>query len=410
MKKILSLFLSALFLVTTTSCRHARETPTTSIELTASVSSTSKPTEFTDYSQLGMPSWLYHANYFPNGTHGIAGENVVVFPTAGGLYAYEYNSSETTEAQVLTKLTTSETEEADYASLNHSGLSIYAGTSLQESQSTSEKISIDFAPLLEFTDTISPTYQIVGNDDANPYAPVFIEENIYYLLSGENQSSIQKIDPTSGEVTTFFSQTDLPISSFVYDNNYIYFQSVGTSSDRAMGQEKELFSKVYRLSLTDPTNVESFELGGLYQLEFVHNGALYLFNTQYNSGKTSGPSQYARCIWGESPSDFLSSIQNGQSLKSFEPYLDGFAVLSMDEEQVSYLSFYDYSGHFSYEITSPVESLNEDGFSQTLSFESYGDSLLYYTVVMKESMEGTTPVQNTVFISPQGQQIQIPEV
>lgn len=402
MKKVIALLLSSMLLTSAVACSNTSTTnsSTATSEADASKVTSTEPSDSTanrSTSTLGMPSWIYNKSFSFTGTHGLVTDSTVYYPAGtGGLFGYTYNPpADNDQSQTFSTLDSS----TQYENLNFLNGTAYAQSYTPSTSDVYTPTPIIMAPLEK--NTSGETYEIPSPEGAYVTAPVFIHGDLYYLYSNSSKTSIQKINGQTKEDSTVFEDPEKEVSSFVYDEDYLYFQASHLSGGEDTASTNT-FTSVCRVLINDPTNVDTFTYEEDYQLQFANEGTLYYFNMNYDATNSASRSLYAKGIWGEDPADFLATIEDGETLSAFQPYKEGYAVLSTNEEGDYILSYYNEDGTFEKQLQDPISHGTDDGAWNVVDFESYGDSLICYTTSTIESGDGLTSTTTASFFAPDG--------
>lgn len=445
MKKVTTLFLTVILLISTTACGNGADTNsrTTSeiSEVSGNTSLSSSADSVTQLDSFGMPSWLYlGAGNSPNSVHGNQTDSIVVFGTRTGLYGYDWKKGGSD--LIVFSVSDSGTQ---YTDINVKGEEIYgqsyeifSSSDLDESPNYETEPSpaatisdLNFVPILPANDD-SPSYTVPSSNEEFASSPVFIGEDIYYMIGGYSRGYIKKFDTKTKETSDVFNDESMSVLSFTYDKEYLYFQgmpyeeessttpmsmspattaapaSQSKASIKKLGLgDPSAFKTVYRVKLSDTTQVETFEYETPAILDFAVDGKLYASliseSVEYQS------TDYVSGNWGEELQPIFSDLKDNRTISYFQPYSDGYVVLSTDSEETNYLSFYSADGVFEKELCDPVPSKTTEGFDQFMGFESYETGLFYYTTAWDDSdIDNIIGTQSSYYISPEEEVITLP--
>lgn len=392
MKKIISLILAAALLTSTVACSSdgGSSSEATSSATTSQTDATASTTAATpsDDEKWGRPNWIVGDNANPNRT------SDVVFTREGDdIYAYDYTSTTPTS----TKLTT-DTDEYDYTDLNVYGEELYAIRTIKNGTPAMEFVSL-YVP-----EGQTATFAKFTIPRVDISAPALIEDALYY--SDDSDGTMYKLDLKTQEEEQIYTDSNLPISTFLYDSSYIYFQSLAVDDSTGGDLSKDSGKKIYRFALSDPSQVESMEVGSDYFLQSVYDGNILL--TTGGSADTDAKITFMKSTWGGEVAEYLATPKDDRTVLAIQPYYDGYAVLSGDTDK-TYLSYYDQEGNFNKELGQGISKESGDNY-QTFSVASFGDSLLYSIDQSPKEGDGTDVVKTIYYITPIGEAIEVPSI
>lgn len=362
MKKIITLVFASAMLVSAAACSNtttASSAPTsqtaTAVSSVAEVSSAlATPTTA---STLGIPSWVYGSATSNNVT-----SSMLIQVLNGNVYGY----SLTEDAKSETLLAEAD-DVYQYSAPTVYGEEVYALKSPVTGEGKTQFVSV-YTP-----EGTTPTFKDITFSTNNIALPALIGENLYYI-NLETHKIIQ-MDAKTGTETEIYTDENKALDHFVYDENNLYFQLTGQEGVPSVSPEA--LKTVYRINLKDPTKVETATLTEAYELQFVNDGQLYFETQPEVSDGDSAPTTYATGKWNEAPSPLLTTLKDEQKLLAFQPYEEGYAVSSMNQDGTTYyFALYDETGTYVKDLFTPlIVDQNDDSANATIN--AFGNVLIY---------------------------------